>query len=55
MGGGAPARPVQPSERVVEKVVHVKGDDQEMKQQLDEERSRIKQVTLARFEFAKMS
>ena len=40
-GAGKPAKQ---SERVVEKVVHVKGDEAELQQKLDEERSRIEQV-----------
>ena len=37
-------KPAQPSERVVEKVVHVERDGQEIQQKLDEERSRLEQV-----------
>ena len=43
-GGGAAAKPVQPTERVVEKVVHVHGNEQQIQEQLNEERTRIKQV-----------
>ena len=46
-------KPAQPSERIVEKVVHVERGGPEIQQKLDEERTRLEQVYTFALTFGK--